>query len=80
MIINFSFLKILYLSFFCVFILFDYLVRINVFGDKFKYYYLKFTSLNIILLNFILFVIIYTIFYFTGIFDLMPTVITEPNS
>ena len=80
MIINFSFLKILYLSSFLIFILFDYLVRINVFGDKFKYYYLKFTSSNIILVNFTLFVIIYTIFYVTGAFDLMSTIVTEPNS
>ena len=80
MTINFSFLKILYLSSFLIFILFDYLVRINVFGDKFKYYYLKFTSSNIILVNFTLFVIIYTIFYVTGAFDLMSTIVTEPNS
>ena len=79
--INFlSFAKILYLSSFCIFILFDYLVRINVFGDKFKYYYLKFTSTNIILVNLTFFVITYTIFYITGAFDLIPTIVTEYNN
>lgn len=80
MIINFSIFKVLYLSSFFIFILFDYLVRINVFGDKFKYYNLKFTSSNIILVNFTFFVITYTIFYITGAFDLIPTIVTESSN
>ena len=77
--INFAFrsqIKILYLLFFFIFILFDYLVRINVFGDKFKLYYLRFTSSNILLVSFTFFVITYLIFYITGAFDLVPSLIT----
>ena len=80
MIINFSIFKVLYLSSFFIFILFDYLVRINVFGGKFKYYYFKFTTSNFIFFTLTSFIIVYTIFYVTGAFDHISTFITEPNS
>ena len=83
MILNFAFrsqIKILYLLFFFIFILFDYLVRIDVFGGKFKLYYLRFTSSNILLVSFTFFVMTYFIFYITGAFDLIPSLITESHN
>ena len=77
---NINYIKFLYLTFFCIFVLFDYLVRTNVFGDKFKLYYLKFISSNILLVSFTFFVIIYAIFYITGAFDFLPNMVADINN
>lgn len=77
---NISLFKLLYLTFFCIFVLFDYLVRTNVFGEKFKVYYLKFINSNILFVSFTFFVIIYGLFHVTGAFDLLPSMITDINS
>lgn len=77
---NINYIKFLYLTFFCIFVLFDYLVRTNVFGENFKLYYLKFISSNILLVSFTFFVIIYAIFYITGAFDFLPNMVVNINS
>ena len=77
---NINLFKFLYLTFFCIFVLFDYLVRTNVFGETFKLYYLKFVGSNILLVSLTLFVLIYAIFYITGAFDFLPSIIADLNS
>lgn len=55
--------KVFYLTFFFLFVLLEYLVRMNVFGETFKLFYLNFTKKHIIIVSFVFFSVFFSVFY-----------------
>lgn len=63
--------KVFYLTFFFIFVFLEYLIRMNVFGESFKLFYLSFTTKHIIVVSFVFFSMFYAVFYTLDISNIL---------